>query len=144
VRSLGYIVVGLNEFYTSKKCPNCEQFVAQVTIRQLFCPQCCKYYHRDVMAAQNMSNIVQGYLLKQERPLYLQPKTADGGYPWMKSPASDQGAVSGTTKSTGTSKSTGARKSTGASKLTGNSQKKRTTPATSTPEGRPTKKAKEL
>ncbi|KAI7820375.1 hypothetical protein BC939DRAFT_457798, partial [Gamsiella multidivaricata] len=29
-RSLGYVVVGIEEYYTSKKCPNCEEFVAQV------------------------------------------------------------------------------------------------------------------
>ncbi|KAI7826875.1 hypothetical protein BC939DRAFT_446069, partial [Gamsiella multidivaricata] len=28
-RSLGYVVVGIEEYYTSKKCPNCEEFVAQ-------------------------------------------------------------------------------------------------------------------
>ncbi|KAF9312624.1 hypothetical protein BG003_006091, partial [Podila horticola] len=82
VRSLGYIVVGLNEFYTSKKCPSCQEFVAQVTLRELFCPHCRKYYHRDVMAAQNMSNIVRGYIENQKRPRYLQPMTADGRYPW--------------------------------------------------------------
>ncbi|KAG0036537.1 hypothetical protein BGZ82_004071 [Podila clonocystis] len=81
-RSLGYIVVGLNEFYTSKKCPSCQEFVAQVTLRELFCPHCRKYYHRDVMAAQNMSNIVRGYIENQNRPRYLQPLTADGRYPW--------------------------------------------------------------
>lgn len=99
MRSLGYIVVGIEEYYTSKKCPSCNEFVAQVTLRQLFCPHCGKYYHRDVMAAENMSNVVQGYLLKQERPLYLQPKTADGKYPWVES-SSEQGATVGTGKST--------------------------------------------
>ncbi|KAG0369561.1 hypothetical protein BGZ54_009622, partial [Gamsiella multidivaricata] len=127
-RSLGYVVVGIEEYYTSKKCPNCEEFVAQVTIRQLFCPHCGKYYHRDVMAAQNMSNIVQGHLLEQKRPLYLQPKTADGRYPWIEPSTSDQGAVDGTSKSTG---STSARK-------------KRSSPATPTSRKRPTKMAKEL
>ncbi|KAF9300921.1 hypothetical protein BGZ74_007331, partial [Mortierella antarctica] len=81
-RSLGYIVVGLNEYYTSKKCPDCQQFVAQVTLRQLYCRNCERYHHRDVMAAENMSKIVRGYLEKQKRPRYLQPRTADGRYPW--------------------------------------------------------------
>ncbi|KAF9081203.1 hypothetical protein BGX27_005023, partial [Mortierella sp. AM989] len=81
-RSLGYIVVGLNEYYTSKKCPDCENFVAQVTLRQFFCPHCERYHHRDVMAAENMSRIARGFLEKQKRPLYLQPRTADGRYPW--------------------------------------------------------------
>ncbi|KAK3814566.1 MAG: hypothetical protein JOS17DRAFT_840514 [Linnemannia elongata] len=33
-RSLGYIVVGVNEFYTSKKCPTCREFVGEVNLRQ--------------------------------------------------------------------------------------------------------------
>ncbi|KAG0074291.1 hypothetical protein BGZ92_003447 [Podila epicladia] len=81
-RSLRYIVIGINEYYTSKKCPNCENFVAQVTLRQLYCPNCQRYHHRDVMAAENMSRIMRGYLEKQKRPRYLQPRTEDGRYPW--------------------------------------------------------------
>jgi hypothetical protein len=39
--------------------------------------------HRDVMAGHNICNVVLGHLEHQERPLYLQPKAADGTYPWM-------------------------------------------------------------
>ncbi|KAG0057380.1 hypothetical protein BGZ83_010839 [Gryganskiella cystojenkinii] len=90
-RSLGYLVVGLNEFYTSKKCPDYENFVAQVTLRQFYCPRCKRYQHRDIMAAENMSKIVRGYLVDQERPEYLHPKTSDGRYPWKTSTNSGQG-----------------------------------------------------
>ncbi|KAG0219994.1 hypothetical protein BGX33_010569 [Mortierella sp. NVP41] len=62
-RSLGYIVVGLNKFYTSKKCPICHEFVAQVTLRRLYCLECQVYHHRDVMAAHNIAQ--------------------DGSYPWL-------------------------------------------------------------
>ncbi|KAG9066448.1 hypothetical protein KI688_001674 [Linnemannia hyalina] len=86
-RSLGYIVVGQNEYYTSKKCPHCGLFVAQVTLRRLFCPHCHVYHHRDVMAAENMANIIQGYLIDQERPEYLQPVASDGSLPWKKAQA---------------------------------------------------------
>ncbi|KAF8929937.1 hypothetical protein BGZ47_000819 [Haplosporangium gracile] len=86
-RSLGYIVVGLNEYYTSKKCPHCGLFVAQVTLRRLFCPHCHVYHHRDIMGAENMANIVQGYLIDQERPEYLQPVASDGSLPWKKAQA---------------------------------------------------------
>ncbi|KAF8945173.1 hypothetical protein BGZ47_003134 [Haplosporangium gracile] len=85
-RSLGYIVVGLNEYYTSKKCPHCGHFVAQVSPRRFFCHNYHCYHHRDVMAAENMANIVQGYLVQQERPLYLQPVAPDGSYPWLEAP----------------------------------------------------------
>ncbi|KAF9561473.1 hypothetical protein EC968_005761 [Mortierella alpina] len=81
--ALGYLVVGLNEFYTSKKCPHCHDFVAQVTLRQLYCPHCRVYFHRDVMAGNNLCNVIDGYLQKGDRPEYLQPRNADGSYPWM-------------------------------------------------------------
>lgn len=84
-RSLGYIVVGVNEYYTSKKCPTCQNFVGQVEIRRLYCSNCKTYHHRDVMAGHNICNVVRGHLLNQERPLYLQPMDATGTFPWMRS-----------------------------------------------------------
>ncbi|GJJ77517.1 putative transposase [Entomortierella parvispora] len=82
-RSLGYLVVGINEYYTSQKCPNCHNFIARVTIRQLYCTHCKHFHHRDIMAAENMAMIVRERLEKQERPLHLQPVTEDGIYPWI-------------------------------------------------------------
>jgi hypothetical protein len=81
-RALGYIVVGVNEYYTSKKCPVCEDFVGQVDLRRLYCPKCKVFMHRDVMAGHNMCNIIQGHLLNQKRPHYLQPRDSNGKYPW--------------------------------------------------------------
>ncbi|KAG0355766.1 hypothetical protein BGX24_006552, partial [Mortierella sp. AD032] len=66
-RSLGYIVVGINEYCTSKKMPS-------------------MYYHRDVMAAENMYLVVRERLDNFQRPKHLQPIRADGSYPWMDSP----------------------------------------------------------
>ena len=100
---MGYIVVGVNEYYTSKKCPNCENFVAQVTLRQLYCPNCKRYHHRDVMAAENMSRIVRECLEKQERPDYLQPKTADDRYPWKKVTIMTESSPDSSTIDTGNS-----------------------------------------
>jgi hypothetical protein len=37
----------------------------------------------DVMAGHNICNAIQGHLLNQQRPLYLQPKDTDGNYLWM-------------------------------------------------------------
>ncbi|KAF9287965.1 hypothetical protein BGZ68_000987 [Mortierella alpina] len=82
-RALGYLVVGLNEFYSSKKCPDCRNFVAQVTLRQLYCPHCKVYLHRDVMAGNNLCNVIDGHLLNGYRPEYLQPRNKDGTLPWM-------------------------------------------------------------
>ncbi|KAG9321553.1 hypothetical protein KVV02_008198 [Mortierella alpina] len=58
-RSLGYVVLGVNEFYTSKRSPQSKNFVAQVTLCRLFYKECRTYIHRDVMANNNMANIVQ-------------------------------------------------------------------------------------
>ncbi|KAF9991624.1 hypothetical protein BGZ65_000339, partial [Modicella reniformis] len=63
----------INEYYTSKKCPVCEDFVGQVEIRRLYCTKCKTYMHRDVMAAHNMCNVTRSHLMNQTRPLYLQP-----------------------------------------------------------------------
>ncbi|KAG9322616.1 hypothetical protein KVV02_002319 [Mortierella alpina] len=82
-RSLGYIVVGVNEYYTSKKCPKCEEFVGQVEIRRLFCSKCKSFMHRDIMAGHNICNAIRGHLREQQRPEYLQPVDKDGRLPWM-------------------------------------------------------------
>ena len=86
--SLGYLVVGVNEFYTSKKCPRCTNFVGQATIRRLYCKTCRMYLHRDVMAAENICKIVQGYVRGHGRPLSLQPRNSDGTYPWLETRSS--------------------------------------------------------
>jgi hypothetical protein len=120
--------MGINEYYTSKKCPDCQDFVAQVTLRQFYCPHCKRYYHRDIMAAENMCKIVQGYLVKQERPRYLQPVTTDGRYPWDTKSITGVGtSISAACTSTGTSSQI----------------RKRTSSVSSQPSGRPSKMAKE-
>ncbi|TPX50126.1 hypothetical protein SeLEV6574_g01084 [Synchytrium endobioticum] len=51
LRPLGYTIVGVNEYYTSKKCPCCQEFVEMPAMRRLYCRGYNKWYHRDVMAA---------------------------------------------------------------------------------------------
>ncbi|KAF9401265.1 hypothetical protein BGX21_002232 [Mortierella sp. AD011] len=91
-RSLGYVVCGINEYFTSKRCPDCCSFVWKTTEwRSLWCSTCRVIWQRDVMAAKNMCKAVESYLLHQCRPLYLQPQRTDGTYPWedqSSSPAS--------------------------------------------------------
>ncbi|KAG0363795.1 hypothetical protein BGZ54_008042, partial [Gamsiella multidivaricata] len=53
-RSLGYIVVRVNEYYTSKKCLTCEQFVGQVEIRRLHCLNYGTTMHCDIVAGHNI------------------------------------------------------------------------------------------
>ncbi|KAF9191351.1 hypothetical protein BGZ50_009406 [Haplosporangium sp. Z 11] len=80
-RSLGYIVVGVNEYNTSKKCPICEGFVGQANIRRLHYPTSETNVHGDAMAGHNSANIVRHHLVHQPRPLYLQPIDSQGRYP---------------------------------------------------------------
>ncbi|KAF9112920.1 hypothetical protein BGX27_002585 [Mortierella sp. AM989] len=79
-RSLDYLVVGVNEFYTSKRCPKCRKsgtepkdFIGSITIRQLYCEVCRTYFHRDEMAASNMVNAICVQLQQNKRPNYLLP-----------------------------------------------------------------------
>ncbi len=78
--------MGVNEYYTSKKCPTCNDFVAQTdSIRRLYCQfHCKKYMHRDIMAAHNLCYAMRGPLEKQERPDYLQPTDANGIPLWSR------------------------------------------------------------
>ncbi|KAF9126355.1 hypothetical protein BGW39_006691 [Mortierella sp. 14UC] len=83
-RSLGYLVIGINEHFTSKKCPVCNCFVRATTDwRTLYCMSCRRFRQRDAMASDNMNNAIQDHLIHQQRPLYLQPRRQDGSYPWM-------------------------------------------------------------
>ncbi|KAF9992821.1 hypothetical protein BGZ79_002596 [Entomortierella chlamydospora] len=79
-RPLGYVVVGIREYYTSKKWPMCRKFVCQTeSIRRLYCR---KYRHRDVLEGHDMCNIPRASVEWQEQPDYLQPIDKDGNYPW--------------------------------------------------------------
>ncbi|KAF8941741.1 hypothetical protein BGZ47_007241 [Haplosporangium gracile] len=66
-RTLGYLIVGVHKYYTSKRCPN----------------RCKKYMHRDIMAGHNIVNILRSHVEQQQRPLYLQPVDKDDQYPWL-------------------------------------------------------------
>ena len=130
-------MVGINEYYTSKKCLDCQDFVAQVTLRQFYCPHCERYYHRDVMAAENMCKIIQGHLVEQERPRYLQPVTEDGRYPWT--------AISIAREVTSTVATSCSTTVTSASTSSAPSQiRKRASSVSNQARGRPDKLAKEL
>ncbi|KAF9126349.1 hypothetical protein BG015_004706, partial [Linnemannia schmuckeri] len=78
------VVVGINEYFTSKKCPICLQFVCQVNIRRLIAYTVSNMYIA-MFAAHYMCNIVKGYLMYHRGLLYLQPADKDGNYLWMES-----------------------------------------------------------
>ncbi|KAG0322448.1 hypothetical protein BG000_002906 [Podila horticola] len=92
-RVCGFAVTGINEYYTSQKCPlddpvdlanPCEHgFIARCNTRRCYCAKCCMFFHRDVMACQNMIRAAQGHLTQQQRPLYLQPMDDNGDPVWL-------------------------------------------------------------
>ncbi|KAG0082841.1 hypothetical protein BGZ92_011317 [Podila epicladia] len=82
--SLGYTVVGINEYYTRQRCLDCEGFVCKTNEwRRLYCQPCKKIWQRDVMASKNMCHAVKSHLVHQRRPFYLQPQRVDGTFLWM-------------------------------------------------------------
>ncbi|KAF9166615.1 hypothetical protein BGX21_002962 [Mortierella sp. AD011] len=65
----GYVVVGVNEYYSSKKCPTCEELVVQSeSVLRPYCPNCRKYLRRDIMRGHSLVNNLCGQVEKQERP----------------------------------------------------------------------------
>ncbi|TPX47709.1 hypothetical protein SeLEV6574_g02521 [Synchytrium endobioticum] len=72
VSSLGLRIVGVDEYFPSKKCPRCGLFVEMMTLRSLYCRGCHMYYHRDEMAGENTVNVVMEYVKSGDRPEYLQ------------------------------------------------------------------------
>ncbi|KAF8930994.1 hypothetical protein BGZ47_000283 [Haplosporangium gracile] len=94
-RSLGYIVVEVNEHYTSKKCPMYENFVGQVDIRRLHCSRCKTFMHRNAMVGHNICNTIRGHLLNQHQPRYFQPRDANAYFPWPEGERSAATTTSG-------------------------------------------------
>ncbi|GJJ79176.1 hypothetical protein EMPS_11535 [Entomortierella parvispora] len=83
-RRLGYIIVGLPEYYTSRRCPKCQSsgiseqdFVGYIGIRRAHCVRCGTWFHRDLLAASNMVVATRYYLDHLSRPAYLLPITKD-------------------------------------------------------------------
>jgi hypothetical protein len=74
-QSLGYKMFGVNEYLTSQMCPHCHQKCEQFGIRVKYCRHCHKYYHRDVMAGENIADELRNELKGEGRLEYLQKKT---------------------------------------------------------------------
>ncbi|KAG0247523.1 hypothetical protein DFQ27_001892, partial [Actinomortierella ambigua] len=84
-RGLGYLVMGIDEYYTSRRCPRCKRtgsgehdFVGYVGWRAVHCVLCQTWYHRDLLAASNMVEAGRYYLQHLSRPEYLLPIAPDG------------------------------------------------------------------
>jgi hypothetical protein len=71
VRSLGYKVLYVNEYLTSQMAPCCGRKTESFGLRVKYCRHCHKFYHRDILAAQNMVSIARSILIGGTRPPYL-------------------------------------------------------------------------
>jgi hypothetical protein len=63
VRSLGYKVVFVDEYYTSQKAPCCGNQTEFFGFRVKYCRNCHKFFHRDVMAGENTVNVARSILV---------------------------------------------------------------------------------
>ncbi|KAG9321106.1 hypothetical protein KVV02_007335 [Mortierella alpina] len=92
LRAAGIAVVGINEYYTSQRCPfhspvdpanTCDHgFVARVHTRRAYCSKGHMYFHRDSLACQNMLRATATHVSLQKRPWFLQPLDDDGVPLW--------------------------------------------------------------
>ena len=81
-RAIGIVVVGVNEYYTSQKCPRCLSRLYEVDRRVKYCEECRMFFNRDNAAAQNISTLVIMRANKQPRPPQLmEPSDAELGIP---------------------------------------------------------------
>ncbi|KAI3653511.1 hypothetical protein MP228_001458 [Amoeboaphelidium protococcarum] len=71
VKSLGYPVVFLNEYLTSQKAPCCGCVCESFGMRIKYCRNCHKFYHRDIMAAENLTQVLICLICDEPRPKYL-------------------------------------------------------------------------
>ena len=79
-RSIGVVVVGVNEYYTSQKCPRCLSKLYEVDRRVKYCEECRMFLNRDNSAAQNICTLVIMRANKRQRPAQLmQPTDAELG-----------------------------------------------------------------
>ena len=77
LRGLGYNLQFLDEFYTSQSCPRCKnnkkrtEYLSKHSCRIKYCRHRDIYFHRDIMAGENMVNLLDDSLMGTARPEYL-------------------------------------------------------------------------
>ena len=99
VSALGYRCVGVGEAYTSQKCPCCQEQTGQIGLRVKTCSNCAKllnlptyvkYFHRDVMAAENIAIAAREIGRTGKRPEYLMKDEKEEKKPPDKKASSSQ------------------------------------------------------
>ena len=71
LKSLGYRVYRVSEYFTSQVCPCCNNKVDNLSMRIKYCNHCKMHYHRDVMAGENMAMAGLSIAMTGDRPAYL-------------------------------------------------------------------------
>ncbi|KAF9217482.1 hypothetical protein BGZ59_003810 [Podila verticillata] len=75
-RTLGYTIVGVNEFWTSAKCPRpqCNSFLRNVgRARSKYCGSCRMHFDRDAVGSENIAWIGDSQIRHQCRPPKFKP-----------------------------------------------------------------------
>lgn len=75
LKSLGYRVYGIGEYNTSQKCPrkDCHEKCEFVSMRVKYCRHCHVFYHRDIMAGENIASALIAKCKGEDRPAHLRP-----------------------------------------------------------------------
>ncbi|KAG0263341.1 hypothetical protein DFQ27_001800 [Actinomortierella ambigua] len=88
-RGLGYIVVDVDEYHASRRCPRCKcsgsdkkDFVEYIGMRRAHCVRCGTWFHRDLLAASSMVEASHTYVTDLSRPEYLLPIAKHGRFVW--------------------------------------------------------------
>ncbi|KAI3662223.1 hypothetical protein MP638_002209 [Amoeboaphelidium occidentale] len=90
LRSLGYTVVCVEEYLTSQMCPRCFNRTEQLKMRVKYCRHCHVFYHRDVMAGENMARVLRDEVTGKGRPEHLRYKPPDKPSPDYSASISDE------------------------------------------------------
>ncbi|KAF9563799.1 hypothetical protein EC968_004704, partial [Mortierella alpina] len=80
-KSLGYLVVGAHEYFTSAKCPrpNCTEFLRAVKDRTRYCPGCKIFFDRDAVGSENIGRVCQAQVIDGRRPAKYKPEVQAQG-----------------------------------------------------------------
>ena len=68
-RAIGIIVLGVDEYNTTARCPCCGGANEKILMRVLLCRTCSKFFHRDI--AENIMILVMLKLIGKQRPVHL-------------------------------------------------------------------------
>ncbi|KAF9119588.1 hypothetical protein BGW39_000184, partial [Mortierella sp. 14UC] len=77
-KALGFVVVGVHEYFTSAKCPrvDCDAFLSSRYKRSRYCARCDIYLDRDQAGSESIAHITLAQIRDQARPPKYMPQAA--------------------------------------------------------------------